>query len=86
MPIDFLKRAPVPTIGEPAKVMGMTIIVVVTCQRCQAGEDLALVNAQPATCPSCGSTVALDRVTWDKDKPRPFIELSATPAAPLPRA
>ena len=73
-------RFHVPTLGEPAKIQGMTIIVVVRCQQCDAGEDLALVNAQPAACPTCGAIVSLDRVTWDKDVPVPSIALSATPS------
>lgn len=77
----FLKR-PVPMVGkEPAKIQGATILVVVTCQQCQGNDDICLVNAQPAVCPTCGAVVTLDSYSWDREDPVPKIALSAT----LPR-
>lgn len=74
-----LNRFRAHTLNEPAKIHGMTIVVVVQCQQCEAGEQLALVNAQPAVCPSCGATYSADRVLWEKTTPSPQIALSATP-------
>ena len=85
MPHFPLPRPTIPILGQdPARIEGMTIIVVVTCQQCASGEQLGLLNAQPATCPSCGATVSLDRVSWDKQSPVPKIALSAT--KPLAKA
>lgn len=81
MPIPAISSR-VPMVGAPARVDGMTLVVVVTCQQCKAGEQLALVNAQPATCPSCGATVSLEQVQWDRKNPVPRIELNAS--RPLP--
>ena len=68
----------VPRIGDPAKLLGLTIVVVAECQQCPAHEQLALVNAQTAVCPSCGATVGMDHLEWDRHQPVPTITLNAT--------
>lgn len=75
-------RSDVPILGQPARVEGMTLVVVVVCLQCPAGEMLALVNAQPAVCPSCGARVSLNSLDWDAANPVPRISMSAT--RPLP--
>lgn len=80
MPIDFRKLGPnIPTIGDPAKVEGMTVIVVVTCMQCQARNQLGLLNSQPAICPTCGARVSIKSISWDvANNGIPKIHLDAT--------
>ena len=78
-----LSSAAVPILGSPARVLGMTLIVVVQCDQCDGHDELALVNAQPAVCPTCGALVSLERIQWSKDSV-PKIELQAS--RPLGRA
>jgi hypothetical protein len=73
MDIPILQRSAM----EPARVVSLTILVTVHCQQCLSTDDLVLVNAQPAVCPSCGALLSLDRVTWDNVQ-QPSIALSAS--------
>lgn len=74
----------VPIIGQqPSAYQGMTIVVVVLCA-CGHDEPLALVNAQPATCPHCQTVHRLEYVDWDVNRAQPKIGLGATPPPSLP--
>lgn len=79
MTMQLVGSPNIPLLGAPAKVLGMTIIVVVECQQCNSKEQIALVNAQPAVCPGCSALLAMDRVQWDKHNPTPKIAISASP-------
>ena len=84
MPLQFGARPTIPILNEPAKVLTLTILVGVTCQQCEAGSRLALVNEQPAVCPGCGALIALDVVQWERGQPTPQITLSTSlPSRPL---
>lgn len=69
----------IPRLDEPAKVMGLTILVSVQCQ-CGAPTLIGLLNAQSAVCEACGAVFSLDSVTWEKGSSTPAIQLSASPS------
>lgn len=66
-------------------MLGLTLVVIVQCQQCDHAEGLALVNALPAACPTCGTIFAVDAVTWAKDRAVPQVALSMTPRSRLLR-
>lgn len=82
MPVHPMRdHGSIPRLDEPAKVLGLTVLVAVECQQCEAPRgQVCLVNAQPAACPKCGAILEAERVTWDSRQPIPSIAISASPS------
>ena len=78
MPVPFdLSSATI--VGEPARVVSLTMLVVVECRQCAGRHQMTLINLQPACCPSCGAVYELERVVWSAQEAIPKISLSASP-------
>lgn len=69
----------IPRLDEPAKIVGLTVLVAVQCQ-CGSPTSIGLLNAQPAVCEACGAVFSLDSVLWEKGSAAPKIALSASPS------
>jgi hypothetical protein len=75
---------PVPILGEPAKVLGILVLVTVACNQCARPSPIILAGAQQAGCPHCGAVYGLDRVLWDRRDSVPKITLNSTPSQASP--
>ena len=72
------REAAVPLLGEPAKVVQLTVLVVIECNQCEAHSRLTLIDGQSAVCTHCGAMYQADRVTWDRRVAVPSIALTAS--------
>lgn len=65
---------------KPADFIGMTLVILVQCQ-CVGEDMIALTNGQAASCPSCGTIYAVDRLAWDRATQVPKVALSMQPVS-----
>lgn len=81
---SFVPPRDVPMLGEPGKVVGLTLLVSILCNQCDGPHEPILLVApmdQKAVCPVCGALYGLDAVAWDRAKPLPRIVLNSSPPA-----
>ena len=70
----------IPTLNEPAQVVGITVLVSVQCRQCDSPDLIGLINGQKAVCETCGAVLNLDALSWRNGDPHPQVALSAAPS------
>lgn len=80
VPIIGRGHAPIEKGKEPFRVTSMSLLIGAECSCGGPDRIVALVNHQPAACPSCGAVVSMDSLSWEKGNPVPHIALSVAPS------